>query len=105
MMQLRTARSEFVDQDRLLERESGHPYFDKIASAALCRRQMRAFSGKAAMDTYAGRAAAQRPNPRDRATAGEGLTAAHLPAVTREFPLVTDASGDDADPRIMRGQR
>jgi hypothetical protein len=36
--------------------------------------------GKVAMDTYAGRSAAQRSNLWDRATAGEGLTAAHLPA-------------------------
>jgi hypothetical protein len=40
-------------------------------------RQMRAFSGKVAMDTYAGRATAQQSNLRSRATAGEGLTAAH----------------------------
>jgi len=46
MMQLRTARSEFVDQDRFLERESGHPYFGKIASAALCRRHERAIRSR-----------------------------------------------------------
>src|SRR5262245_49144955 len=42
---------------------------------------MRAFSGKVAMDTYAGRTTTRWSNPRGRATAGEGLTAAHLPAV------------------------
>jgi hypothetical protein len=47
-----------------------------------CReRAERAFLGKVAADTYAGRATARRSNPRDRATTGEGLTAVHLPAL------------------------
>ena len=63
---------------------------------------MRAFSGKVAMDTYAGRATAQQSNPRSRATAGEGLTAAHLPAVTRGLGIKIKWLSSGADGGVLR---
>jgi hypothetical protein len=50
---------------------------------------MRAFSGKVAMDTYAGRAVARQSNPRDRVTAGKGLGARRLESVDAENLAIT----------------
>ena len=64
----------------------------RIDDGAHRRRQMRAFSWQGRDDSHAGWPTAWWSNPRHRATAGEGLTAADLRAVRRGRPARAGAA-------------